>query len=148
MNKIKNSSARKIWWRQFKTIVRELLRLIQNYSKSINERQSRINSTHQNISQKSRIFDYNDESDKNFDRLTEGLNNAVGVNHDYSALTGRKPKPKRRRKNENYQDPWVKDSNDEIDFVNDIFGFKKPEKKGKRRRTDDYGFNTENVFDL
>jgi len=148
MNKIKNTSARKIWWRQFKTMVRELLRLVQKYSKSINERQNTVN---QNNSQKSRIYKINNEKvedygDKILERLTGGLNKATGVNHDYSVLTGSQLKTK--RKQENYEDPWVQSNREDYDFVNDLFGFEKPKKKGKRRKNDDYGFNMEDVFDL
>jgi len=94
----KKESVKQTWFRQLKTIGGELLRLLQNYSKSINEQQSRVNHTHQRNSQKSRIFEYNDELDKNFDRLAEGLNNAVGANHDYSSLIGRTPKTKEKKK--------------------------------------------------
>jgi len=129
---------------------KELLKLLQNYSKSLNEHQSRVN---QNHSQKNKIFEYNDEDDddygdKNLDRITGGLNKATGVNHDYSVLTGRQPKPKRKRRKENYEDPWVKASNDDVNLVNDMFGFEKPSKKGKRHRNDDHGFNMDGVFDL
>lgn len=96
----KKYEAKKIWLRQLKSMGKELLRLLQNYSKSMNERQSRINhNRHRNYQSKS--FDYNDELDKNFDGLADDLNQAVGANHDYSVLTGRKPKRKRHR-NDDY----------------------------------------------
>ena len=142
----KKDSAKQIWLRQLKSMGRELLRLLQNYSKSMNERHSRVNHNHHRNNQ-SKIFDYNEQLDKNFDDLTDGLNNAVGANHDYSALIGRKSKPKRKRKQENYEGQWVQAWRDDTDFVNEVFGFGKLNKRGKRR-SDDYGFNTEDVFDL
>jgi len=141
----KKESAKKIWLRQLKTMGMELLKLLQNYSKSINERQSSVN--HNNS--RKRIFKYNDENvdyydDKNLDRITGGLNKATGVNHDYSVLTGSKSK----RKQENYEDPWVQAWSNDVDLVNDTFGFAKSKKQSKRRRKNDYGFNMEDVFDL
>jgi len=111
----KTESTKQIWLRQLKTMGIELIKLLQNYSKSINERQSTVN---HNNSQKSKIFEYNDENvydygDKNLDHITGGLNKATGVNHDYSVLTGSQPK-----------------------------------KQSKRHRNNDYGFNMEDVFDL
>ena len=143
----KKESAKHIWSRQLKTIGRELLRLLQNYSKSMNERQSRVNHNRYRNNQ-SKSFDYNEQLDKNFDRLAEGLNKAVRVNHDYSSLIGRNPKPKRKRKQENYEDPWVQAWRDDTDFVNNVFGFGKLNKRGKRHQNNDYGFNAEDVFDL
>ncbi len=140
----KTESAKQIWIRQLKTIGKELFKLLQSYSKSINERQSTVN---YNNSKKRRIFDYDDELDKNFDRLSEGLNKAVGANRDYSSLIGRNPKPKRKRKQENYEDPWVNAWNNDVDLVNETFGLGKLNKRGKRR-SDDNGFNMEDVFDL
>jgi len=141
----KKESAKKIWLRQLKTMGKELLRLLQNYSKSISEKQSSVN--HNNS--RKRIFKYNDENvdyydDKNLDRITGGLNKATGVNHDYSVLTGSKSK----RKQENYEDPWVQAWSNDVDLVNDTFGFAKSKKQSKRRRKNDYGFNMEDVFDL
>jgi len=148
-NTPKKEAAKQAWLRQLKTMGRELLRLLQNYSKTINERQSSVN---HNNSQKSRIFEYNDENvydygDKNLDRITGGLNKATGSNHDYSSLIGRNPKPKRKRKQENYEDPWVKAWKYDVDLVNDTFGFTKSKKRNQRCNVD-YGFNMEDVFDL
>ena len=117
------------------------------FDSSINERQSTVN---HNNSQK-RIFEYNDENvddygDKNLDRITGGLNKATGVNHDYSVLTG--SQPKRKRKQENYEDPWVQAWSNDTNLVNDTFGFAKSKKQSKRRRKNDHSFNMEDVFDL
>jgi len=141
----KKDSVKQTWLRQLKIMGRELLRLLQNYLKSINEKQSSVN--HSNS--RKRIFDHGDENvgdygDKNLDRITGGLNKVTGVNHDFSVLTG--SQPKRKRKQENCQDPWVKAWNDDADFVNDMFGFEKPRRKGKRQRDDEWEITYDEEF--
>ncbi len=93
-------SSGKIWFRQLKTMGGELLRMLQEYSQSMNERQSYAQNSWQN-----RIFEDNDESD--------------------------------------YEDPLTKSWNDDVNLLNDMFGFEELKKKGKRRQSNDYGFNME-----
>ena len=118
-------SSGKIWFRQLKTMGGELLRLLQEYSQSMNERQSYAQNSHQN-----RIFEDNDESDYEY----------------YDGPEPRSRKSKRQKKRENYEDPLTKSWNDDVNLLNDMFGFEEPKEKGKRPHNNDYGFNMEDMF--
>ncbi len=96
-------SSGKIWFRQLKTMGGELLRLLQEYSQSMSDKQSYAQNPPQ-----SRIFEGNDESD--------------------------------------YEDPLTKSWNDDVNLLNDMFGFEESKIKGKRRQSNDYGFNMEDMF--
>jgi len=95
----KTESSRQIWQRQLKTIGHELLKLLQKYAQSMNERQSSFQNT-----QKTPIFDYEN-------------------NDAYDARRPLSRKSKRKRRRENYEDPWIKAWNNDSELLNYMFGF-------------------------
>jgi len=124
----KNESVRTVWWRQLKTMGRELLRLLQNYSASMDAKQepSSISKTRRN-----RVFEFEDEEVD-----------------EYFEESHYKPKKQKRKKSQNYEDPWIQSFRDDTNLVNDMFGFETSGRRRKRRRNDDFGFNMEDVFDI
>jgi len=116
-----NQSIHKIWWNQLKTIGKELFRLLQKYVQSMNEKQNYVH-----LESKKRNFEHERENEEYNDH---------------------KPKTTKleSKTNENYEDPWTKSWNDDVNLLNDMFGFKEP-KKGKRSQSYDNGFNMEDFF--
>ena len=136
-----SESARSVWWRQLKTMGRELLKLLQKYAQRMNERSSHSQKTH-----KSRIFGYETKNDyyekSNFN---DDISNWVGTTNYVGSKSRTR---KQKRKQENFEDPWVNASEEDSRLANKIFGVQKPRKKARGRSNNDYGFNMEDVFDL
>jgi len=135
--------AWKVWSRQLKTMGKELLRLLQKYGQRMNERSSHF----QNI-REDRIFENNSNTEilsHEMSHFNDDISDWLGT----SNFVGENPRPRvkpQRRKN-NFEDPWVKASEEDSRLANKIFGVEKPRKK-QSQRSYDYGFNMEDVFDL
>src|SRR3989304_1255545 len=120
----RTETARAVWWRQLKTMGRELLRLLQKYAQAMNEKQKSYQT------KQAQNFGYN----RKIDEFGEPY---------FGDFPYEKP-----RKKSNFEDPWIATMKDDAKLANDIFGVEKPRKKHKGRRNYDYGFNMEDVFDL
>ena len=120
-NSSSQESAKQIWLRQLKTMGKELLRILENFAKKLNERPP--HTAYRNY----QSFEYDDY-------------------YEYESPRPRPRRSKQRRTQYNYEEPWEKIWRSDAEFANNIFGFDKPRKKGQRYN--DYGFNTEDVFDL
>jgi len=125
-------STQKVWLGQLKTMGRELLRLIQKYA--------------QNAQNKN--FEYNNSNHgfQNESNFSDDISNWVGTTNFVGPQF--KSEPKQKRKQENFEKPWVNASEKDAKLANEIFGVKNPRKKYNGQRNYDYGFNMEDVFDL
>ena len=132
-------SARSVWWRQLKTMSRELLRLFQKYAQAMNEKQKSYQTKQaQNFGYNRKIDEFGESYFGDFPYESKKVDNFVDEAFRYE-------KP---RKKSNFEDPWIATMKDDAKLANDIFGVEKPRKKHKGRRNYDYGFNIEDVFDL
>ena len=144
-NTYQTDSVRSIWWRQLKTMGRELLRLFKKYVKSMNEKQNQSQSK-----KKARHSEYRGNKINEFIESIFGDSESDNIEYDsresdsreYDNLVGKIFGDKKTKIwRDDYDDPWTSSRKNDAKLANDIFGVKKPKQKRKQENFEDLWVN-------
>ena len=139
-NTYQTGSVSSIWWRQLKTMGRELLRLLKKYAQSMNEKQNHYQSTKKSGHSESSGNKINDFIGSIFGDSES--DNREYDSRKYDNFSGKMFGDKKTKIwSDEYDDSWTSSGKNDAKLVNGIFGVKKPKQKRKQENLEDPWIN-------